>query len=1297
MTNPDRLSRDREAAIRRAAFALLAALLAPGAAPTQRMVAAGWPDAAVRAARVACDVYECHGVRAAALAALSAAAAVDPDALAVAEPAAEEQQGVVAAAEEGDEAAAAAEAAAPGALRRLHRLGLAALLQHQQLWEALPPLLGSAASNGNGAPPALAAAAAGLVAQALAADPAGVGLRVLLGGASWEGPDPALVRPLVAALPPCGGGGGTGGAIPATGSEVDVPAALLAVVNAGLGAQRRWAPIIGRSSSRSGGGIGSIGAGLPEACAAQARALEWLAAADASPSEDVAPSTVHTRAWVEADTGSGRAPISIGEGARAGVARWQAQAAGAAAAALQALTLACAAAPSARAGGSAPEAWAEGPGPSAAQIAALKASAALALRQLPAALASGLCAVARALPALADADAAGDGDGSGGAPLEALRLGQQQIGAARGAAQALAALLARKDAAARLRTVRGLAAMEQHDSSSSSRSADGADSGSGSGGSVLSAAAAILQHALCDDATAEQLAALVGCLLADEHCARALLRGGAVGERSEDGPPGADTSSSGGDADAEPLSAGGEPVGAALCAAVARLVPSSFFIEDAREEEEEEEEAEQQQAAAESGDAGGADASGARDQQPGGSSGGGAELGAADGRHTPGQVACLVALRNLVAYGRSAKVAALEIGLPAALLDSCGLLAAQLAAAPAPVPPTARPRLGVVGGARADTAAPDSATSKRGASAGRPPSSATGRGAAAAANNSSSTPFSLRRPGLRRLGQRPASSARPCADADKAALDAAVAAAAAAEDERQQRLREQRAQKERRQRAAARLAAARERRLLLCLALLRHVAFRDPAAKEALVEAGLLRVVTAQLWPVALQRPAVLSELLELLASLAAGSEAARLALASPAAPRAAPALALVLQALNAGAAAGDGGSGGGAGGGVLPDAFPAAARALLHFASAPDGAAILAHPSSGVAADAQRLLRSHLGARDFGRAAVALRLLAAVAACPEGQRALLRPAAAPALLDAAVAAVQAPHEGAVAAALLLVHNLSFSADVRAPALANRQLLPLLLAAAESLQPDALMRQGGQLQQQGWPALGAGRSRTPSAGPQTATAAGPAPGALPPAPGRERRPDFVLIGRGGKQGGANALGSTAATDAAESAAAFAGGNGGTASGARLQVGGNACAAAYAAGALWALAYGGEAAKAAVRRLPHAAERLAAARAHCALLLRGARGDNGERAGSWGAQGAAAVAAAAAAAVRIEPASAGLDPSIGISGSGGSGGDGDDEDAVAAAEQRAWWLERLEEGLRAVTELLQQPAAPAAAT
>ena len=76
LLSPIRLSRDREASIRRLAITLLSQLLSPGASPTTNMLVQGWSDSSNRMLRVAADESEAWGVRAAALQFLLAAAAV---------------------------------------------------------------------------------------------------------------------------------------------------------------------------------------------------------------------------------------------------------------------------------------------------------------------------------------------------------------------------------------------------------------------------------------------------------------------------------------------------------------------------------------------------------------------------------------------------------------------------------------------------------------------------------------------------------------------------------------------------------------------------------------------------------------------------------------------------------------------------------------------------------------------------------------------------------------------------------------------------------------------------------------------------------------------------------------------------------------------------------------------------------------------------------------------------------------------------------------------------------------------
>lgn len=148
------------------------------------MLLSSWPEAGARLLRVLLDGWECAAVRAAAARFLVAAAAVAPATLLGAGTAA---------------AAAAAEAGLDGepqpqtaaAAHQLHRLGLAALLQQQQLWEELPGVL-----TDPDTPPALAAAAAALALLAVVADPEGAGQQLL----SCRGVVGALLRLAVPAV-----------------------------------------------------------------------------------------------------------------------------------------------------------------------------------------------------------------------------------------------------------------------------------------------------------------------------------------------------------------------------------------------------------------------------------------------------------------------------------------------------------------------------------------------------------------------------------------------------------------------------------------------------------------------------------------------------------------------------------------------------------------------------------------------------------------------------------------------------------------------------------------------------------------------------------------------------------------------------------------------------------------------------------------------------------------------------------------------------------------------------------------
>jgi hypothetical protein len=361
-----------------------------------------------------------------------------------------------------------------------------------------------------------------------------------------------------------------------------------------------------------------------------------------------------------------------------------------------------------------------------------------------------------------------------------------------------------------------------------------------------------------------------------------------------------------------------------------------------------------------------------------------------------------------------------------------------------------------------------------------------------------------------------------------------------------------------------------------------------------------------QLWPLALQQTSLLLELLQLLDNLLPSCYQARLAVA--AAPSSSSGCTLLQQLLvllvptsglnadqnqpssssNTAAAAAAG----------VPDVVRSAAVSLLHYASTDDGTVQLVRPGGSFLQDAQRTLRSCLlsckrehepqkqAQAQQQRLTGLLQLLAVVAGRGQGQRALLRPTVAPALVDLVVDVLVLPQQpAAVGAALLLLRNLAFDPELRSPALANQQLLPLLLAAAESVTPPCqqLLDVGGLGRpgsssggmghvQQGWVPL-YGKPLTGSAasvnGASAANAAGGSSSSRPGSPG------VAGSASGGGLGGSAAVPSAA---------------------------GNICCAVYAVSALWALMYQGEKVKAAVRKLPAAAARLAAVRERAQQLL-----------------------------------------------------------------------------------------------
>jgi hypothetical protein len=284
------------------------------------------------------------------------------------------------------------------------------------------------------------------------------------------------------------------------------------------------------------------------------------------------------------------------------------------------------------------------------------------------------------------------------------------------------------------------------------------------------------------------------------------------------------------------------------------------------------------------------------------------------------------------------------------------------------------------------------------------------------------------------------------------------------------------------------------------------------------------------------------------------------------------------------------------------------------------------------------------------------LQLLACMSAHPEGQRVMLHATAAPALLDLAVATLQAPASAAATPALLLLRNLSFHSAIRSPILSNKQLLPMLLAAAECLlpgklpSPESLVPHSNgngkgigvgssnqtQKQQQQW-VVPYGKPDVPAAAASGFQSSSSRPGTA----GGYRNSPAVATGGGGgggggslsdgksvvalrrSRGGGSAVGKMAVGEGKEGGAgrrkslgAAAGDEGGAGGGVGRVVGaaGNVCCAVYATSALWALVYQGEALKAAVRKLPDGMSRLVAVQAHAAWL-RGGLAAGGEGGGA----------------------------------------------------------------------------------
>jgi uncharacterized membrane protein len=264
----------------------------------------------------------------------------------------------------------------------------------------------------------------------------------------------------------------------------------------------------------------------------------------------------------------------------------------------------------------------------------------------------------------------------------------------------------------------------------------------------------------------------------------------------------------------------------------------------------------------------------------------------------------------------------------------------------------------------------------------------------------------------------------------------------------------------------------------------------------------------------------------------------------------------------------------------------------------------------------------------------------------------------------------------AVGAALLLLRNLAFDPELRSPALANQQLLPLLLAAAESVTPPGQLQQQQLLDagglgrpgsssgamgnmQQGWvPLYG-----KPVIGGAVSSAGGNAANIAGGSSSRPGSPGFAGSASGGGLGGGTAVPSAA---------------------------GNLCCAVYAVSALWALMYQGEKVKAAVRKLPAAAARLAAVREHAQQLLEEAQ----QEAARLDPTGASATSSTSDTAAVSDREKQHRDAAVAVAGKVGKG-------VVAAASSLAgvrdgaWWLEQLAESCSSVLDIMESACKAAA--
>uniref|UniRef100_A0A383WNT2 Rotatin N-terminal domain-containing protein n=1 Tax=Tetradesmus obliquus TaxID=3088 RepID=A0A383WNT2_TETOB len=1241
-----RLCRDRESCIRCLALRLLGQLLAPGAAATQSLIAHSWPDCGHRLVRVALDTCEAHGVRAAAMRALAASMVIPVSILQQQQ----QQQGAA-----GD---ATGDASQPP--KQLPCLGLGPLLKLDQLWSELVP---GCLLNWQQRPAKVAAAAAALAATAMAAAPDSIGRALLL----QQGVAAAVLQ--LAAVPLHDGS-----------SRAPTPADEQQQLYV---QQLQLLGLVEDAQSSSSSSSSSL---LP-------------------------PPALHSCRSV--------ANAAAGQHIVATLALQQ-QAACAASAAAAARMLALAAAPASAGGG----------------LLLLPAAVQSLLREVPVVLLQLICRVGNVLVVpQGDAGAANSssrGQVPGAATAAVLQLLQQQLALVHVAAAAvLASPLASLAAGQReQQLLQLLAAVDQQPGAADGSSAPSVSSTntstSSSRGQLLVAIAACMSHPASSRGLQLLLVQLLGLLLSSADVAAAALglpaaaqqSPGSAAEAEADGSQssaGSSDSSSSMSAQehraapattAEPKCASGVPVCAALCRELAVHLPGSILSP-----------------AAAPGAPDAADAAPAGSTTPTVAS--------------PEGLAAVFALQNLLTYSRSAKEAALEIGLHKLLMEAAKALAAAVAAA-APAAGSAQGPGAAAGQRRvrarwfsSTPAAAPKAAPAAGVAFGRK-GAATGAAAAAAAAGGVRRAAGPKAPGaavksrqqqqqaaqLRLRGNKSSSSdladtaadaaaegddgpAEPQEQAADAAEDAVLDMSAAGADAAGDNAPAEDACAEAdtavdaahpgaavvssgssRQQQQAALRTVNLRKLLLNVLLLRHLAYRCHDTQAALVASGLVELLQ-QLWPLALQQTPLLLELLQLLDNMLPGCYQARLAVAAAPSSTGSTLLQQLLLLLlpssgltadqnapSSSAAAAQAAAG-------VPDVVRGAGVTLLHYASSDDGAAQLVRPGGTFLQDVQRALRSCLLSckrehepqqqkqAQQQRLAGTLQLLAVVAGRPHGQRALLRPTVAPALIDLVAEVITLPQQpAAVSAALLLLRNLAFDAELRGPVLANQQLLPLLLAAAECVTPR------GQQQQQQLNAGGLGRPGS-SSGQGNAQQQGWAP----------------LYGK-------------PVTSAAASSSSRPGSPGpaGTAgSGSLLLFGsglvpsaaGNACCAAYAVSALWALMYQGEKVKAAVRKLPAAAARLAAVRDCAQQLLEEAeeqqiadkaaagvgssRGDIAavsDRDG-WEDQQRAAAAAGKGVAGRLHGKAV-----VAAAGS------------LAGARDAAWWLEQLAESCSSVLDIME---------